>query len=174
MNNGTNWQERNARYLAASLAWLRSSMEQFASEQQEKSGPIILPVPRPKEEPKSIWRHFAGRSPELPPRTPNLLLTGSATRDNDEVAQAAAAMQAAAEMDPPPALLILVQRLGLSQFEQQLLLLCLGMELDTGIAGLCARCQKDSARAFPTFALAFALFEGASWEALSPERPLRF
>jgi hypothetical protein len=174
MNNGTNWQERNARYLAASLAWLRASMEQFASQQLEKLGPIVLPVPRPKEEPKSIWRHFAGRPPELPQRTPNLLLTASATHDNDEVAQAAAAMQAAAEMDPPPALLILVQRLGLSQFEQQLLLLCLGMELDTGIAGLCARCQKDSARAFPTFALAFALFEGASWEALSPERPLRF
>jgi hypothetical protein len=70
--------------------------------------------------------------------------------------------------------LILVQRLGLSQFEQQLLLLCLSMELDTGMAGLCARCHKEPARLHPTFALAFALFEGASWEALSPERPLRF
>ena len=39
---------------------------------------------------------------------------------------------------------------------------------------MCARCQKDPARAYPTFALAFSLFEGASWEALSPERPLRY
>lgn len=173
MNNGSNWQDGNTRYLAAALAWLRACMEQFAAQQQEKPRPLVLATPHPKEEPKSIWRHFTARSPELPARTPNLLLSGSVTRDND-VAQAAAAMQAASEMDPPPALLILVQRLGLSQFEQQILLLCLGMELDTGIAGLCARCQKDAARTYPTFALAFTLFEDASWEALSPERPLRF
>jgi hypothetical protein len=91
------------------------------------------------------------------------------------VIQAAEALQAAAEMDPPPALLLLTQRLGLSQFEQQVLILCLGMELDTGVAGLCARCQNDTGRAYPTFALAFSLFfEGATWDALSPERPLRY
>jgi ATPase family associated with various cellular activities (AAA) len=80
----------------------------------------------------------------------------------------------AAEMDPPPALVILAQRVGLSQFEQQLLILCLGMELDTGIADLCARCQKNPARPYPTFALAFSLFDDATWDALSPERPLRY
>ncbi len=69
---------------------------------------------------------------------------------------------------------MMTQRLGLSEFEQQLLILCLGMELDTGIAGLCARCQNDPSRPYPTFALAFSLFERASWEALSPERPLRY
>jgi len=174
MNNGTNWQEGNAKYLAAALTWLRASMEQFIDRQQEKPIAVVLPTAQSTEEPKSIWRRFAGRPPELPPRTPNLLLTGTATRDGEDVVRAAAAMQAAAEMDPPPAPVILGQRLGLSQFEQQLLLLCVGMELDTSIAGLCARCQKDSARTYPTFALTFALFEGASWEALSPERPLRF
>jgi ATPase family associated with various cellular activities (AAA)/Winged helix domain, variant len=175
MNNGTSWQEANARYLAAAMAWLRACMEQLASRQQEKPPTAVLPVPQqPAEEPKSIWRRFGSRSHELPPRTSSLLLTGGTTRDNAEVANAAAAMQAAADTDPPPALLILAQRLGLSSFEQQLLILCLGMELDTGIAGLCARCQKDPARTHPTFALAFALFEGACWEALSPERPLRF
>jgi len=172
MNNGSSWQEGNARYLTATLAWLRACMEQFAMRQQEKPTPAALPAPKPAEEPKSIWRRF-GRSPELP-RTSNLLLTVGATRDNPDVVNAAAAVQAAVDMDPPPALLILAQRLGLSTFEQRLLILCLGMELDTGVAGLCARCQKDPARAYPTFALAFALFEGASWEALSPERPLRF
>jgi len=175
MNNGSSWQEGNARYLADALAWLRACMEQFIAQQQEKPTPVVLPVPQPREEPKSIWRRFASRTPELPARSPSLLLSGNASRDSEEVVRAAAAMQAmAAEMDPPPALLILTQRLALSQFEQQLLLLCLGMELDTGVAGLCARCQKDAARAYPTFALAFTLFEGASWEALSPERPLRF
>ena len=173
MNNGSSWQEGNARYLAATLAWLRACMEQFAVRQQEKPILAVLPAPPPAEESKSIWRRF-GRSPELPPRPSNLLLTGSSTRDNADVANAAAAMEVAAEMDPPPAMLILAQRLGLSAFEQRLLILCLGMELDTGVAALCARCQKDPGRGYPTFALAFALFEGASWEALSPERPLRF
>ena len=174
MSNGMNWQEGNAKYLAAALTWLRACMEQFIDRQQEKPIAVVLPAAQPVDESKSIWRRFANRQPELPARTPNLLLTGTATRDGEEVVRAAAAMQAAAEMDPPPASVILGQRLGLSQFEQQLLLLCIGMELDTGIAGLCARCQKDSARAYPTFALAFAIFEGASWEAVSPERPLRF
>lgn len=176
MNTGNSWQEGNARYLAAGLAWLRASMEQFAAaQQQEKPPQVDLPISQPAEQPKSLWRRFAGRLPEHPTRPSSLLLTGTATLDSEEVLHAAAAMQAAAaEMNPPPAQLILTQRLGLSQFEQNLLLLCLGMELDTGIAGLCARCQKDPARVYPTFALAFALFEGASWEALSPERPLRF
>jgi hypothetical protein len=175
MNNGTSWQEGNTRYLSAALSWLRTCMEQLAAEQQEKQGSLALLVPQPQEEPRSLWQHFMGRPAKLPPRPTNLLLTGSATLADRHGTQAAAAMQeAAAEMDPPPALLILAQRLGLSKFEQQLLILCLGMELDTSIAGLCARCQKDPARAYPTFALAFALFEGASWEALSPERPLRF
>ena len=48
------------------------------------------------------------------------------------------------------------------------------MELDTRIAGLCARAQDDPQKNFPTFALALALFDEPSWDALSPERPLRF
>jgi hypothetical protein len=77
-------------------------------------------------------------------------------------------------IDPPPALLILSQRLGLSRFEQETLLLCVGMELDTRIAGLCARAYGDPVRSYPTFALALALFEEPAWEALTPERPLRY
>ena len=174
MTNGLNWQEGNAKYLAAALTWLRACMEQFIDRQQERPIAVVLPAAQPVEESKSIWRRFANRQPELPAQTPNLLLTGTATRNGEEVVRAAAAMEAAAEMQPPPAPVILGQRLGLSQFEQQLLLLCIGMELDTSIAGLCARCQKDSARAYPTFALAFAIFDDASWEAVSPERPPRF
>jgi hypothetical protein len=77
------------------------------------------------------------------------------------------------QMDPPPALTDLTQRLGLSRFEQQVLLLCAAMELDTRTAELCARAQGDAARRYPTFALALALFADAAWDALSPERPLR-
>ena len=48
------------------------------------------------------------------------------------------------------------------------------MELDTRTAGLCATAQDNTAGPYPTFALAFALFDDPVWEALSPERPLRY
>jgi hypothetical protein len=175
MSNGTTWQEGNTRYLAAAMVWLRACMEQFAEQQPENHSVMALPPAPPNpQESKSIWRHFRGRAPELPAQAPNLLLPAG-PHASERVTQAAAALQSAAEaMDPPPALLILAQRVDLSPFEQQLLILCLGMELDTGIADLCARCQKNPARPFPTFALAFSLFRDASWDALSPERPLRY
>jgi ATP-dependent 26S proteasome regulatory subunit len=74
----------------------------------------------------------------------------------------------------PSALAILGDRLGLSAFERDVLLLCAAMELDTRIASLCARAHDDPSKPFPTFALALALFPEASWDALSPERPLRY
>ena len=181
MTNGADWQKGNARYLSTAMAWLRACLEQLAGQQKEEhresQSLLELPVVAAPEGTKSVWRQFLRKPPQLSAKTPSLLLPSSAhVGIHDlEVEQAAAAMQAAAsEMDPPPALLLLSQRLGLSQFEGQVLILCLGMELDTGVAGLCARCQKDPGRAFPTFALAFSLFEGATWDALSPERPLRY
>src|SRR5207245_8695271 len=53
------------------------------------------------------------------------------------------------------------------------LLLCIAMELDTRIAGLCAQAQDDPHKSYPTFALVLALFDAPSWDVLSPERPLR-
>jgi ATP-dependent 26S proteasome regulatory subunit len=82
------------------------------------------------------------------------------------------------ENDPasemPSALQLLGERLSLPAFEQNILLLCAAMELDTRTAALCARAQDDANKPFPTFALALALFGEASWDALSPERPLRY
>ena len=78
------------------------------------------------------------------------------------------------DTETPSALELLSNRLGLSPFEQNVLFLCAAMELDTRIAGLCARAQDDPQRNFPTFALALALFDEPSWDALSPGRPLRF
>ncbi len=92
----------------------------------------------------------------------------------EPIRQAAAAMTAAEDTNPPPALLILSQRFGLSTFEQELLLLCAAIELDTRVAGLCAQFQGNAGQPYPTFALAMALFDKPVWEALSPERPLRF
>lgn len=62
---------------------------------------------------------------------------------------------------------------GLSEFEQNLLVLCAGMELDTSFAVLCAAAQGDIQRPYPTFSLAIAALEGMHWSALTPARSLR-
>ncbi|MDQ6623104.1 MAG: ATP-binding protein, partial [Verrucomicrobiota bacterium] len=74
----------------------------------------------------------------------------------------------------PSALTILGQRFGLSAFERDILLLCAAVELDTRTAGLCARAQDDPAKPFPTFALALAIFDQPTWDALAPDGPLRY
>lgn len=98
----------------------------------------------------------------------------TATISDAQIEQAAAAMQHAATPDLSPALVILSNRLGLGQFETQILLLCVAMEFDTRMGTLCAQAQNDAACSYPTFALALALFDDPVWEALSPERPLRY
>src|SRR5262249_21694622 len=76
--------------------------------------------------------------------------------------------------ETPTALELLSGRLGLSPFERNVVFLCAAMELDTRIAGLCARAQVDPQKSFPTFALALTLFDESAWDVLSPERPLRY
>ncbi|HYQ17178.1 MAG TPA: ATP-binding protein, partial [Polyangiaceae bacterium] len=53
-------------------------------------------------------------------------------------------------------------------------LLCAGMELDLGLAKQCGSAQGDAELSYPTFALAMTLFDDPAWEAMSPERPLRY
>jgi len=91
-----------------------------------------------------------------------------------EIAGAAQEMQSLSEGELLPSALILGQLFGLSAFEQQVLFLCAAMELDTQIPALCAAAQDHPQRVYPTFALAMALFDDPAWEALSPERPLRY
>jgi ATPase family associated with various cellular activities (AAA) len=77
-------------------------------------------------------------------------------------------------MNPPPALILLSQKFGLSRFEQQVLLLCVAMELDPGMARLCAKAQDNPHQPYPTFALALSLFDEPAWDAVSWESPLRY
>jgi SpoVK/Ycf46/Vps4 family AAA+-type ATPase len=90
------------------------------------------------------------------------------------LAEAAARRQAAAATDPPPALLLLAERLDLSVFERDTLLLCAAAELDPATELLFAAVQGGAARAFPTFSLALRVFDDPTWDALSPHRPLRY
>jgi hypothetical protein len=101
-------------------------------------------------------------------------LPASEISTDEQVAQADMARLATAQDGFPPMLELLSQQLGLSPFEQNILLLCVAMELDTRIPVLCARAQAEAQRPHPTFALALALFDDPSWDALSPERPLRY
>lgn len=61
----------------------------------------------------------------------------------------------------------------LSPFERDILVLCAGVELDAGLASLCAAAQGDPQRVAPTFSLALAALPGAHWSALAPNAPLR-
>ncbi len=76
--------------------------------------------------------------------------------------------------EPLPALALIKRRFGLSVFEQDVLMLCTAMELDTTIPALCARAQDDPGKPFPTFALAMSLFNDPTWDAISGQRPLRY
>ena len=74
----------------------------------------------------------------------------------------------------PPALVLLGNALGLSEFDRHVLALCVAMELNTKTASLCATAQDNRDKPYPTFALAFALFDDPDWGALSPHSPLRY
>lgn len=156
------WQHNNEEYLTKALVWLRLCLKRQA-QQIEQAGKKALP---PLDRPKPLFRGRQYLSATVPAAPGEITLL--------EVAKAAADMQTAVAQQPPPAMLILSQRLGLSPFEQQILLLCTTIELDTRIAKLCAQAQDNLNQPYPTFALAFSLFEQPAWDVLSPERPLRY
>jgi hypothetical protein len=146
MSTLADWQKANEDYLAAALHWLRLRLTRLA----ERSEMPIVVAPD-------------DTSSAAPNAVPDA-----------ELSAAAAAMASAEAVDPPPALTIAARRFGLSAFEQHVLLLCAAMELDPDAAALCARALHDPSRPYPTFALALWLFDGAAWDVMSPERPLRY
>ncbi len=81
--------------------------------------------------------------------------------------------EAAAAMPAPPALDVVRERFGLSAFERDVLLLCAGVELDSGFAARCAAAQGEGNRRQPTFSLALAALPEPHWSALTPAAPLR-
>lgn len=161
MSDAAAWQQENTRALSAAVGWIRDRL-------QHQAGSDTTPeVPAEPAGPAERQAWFRRRRPqtaiETGPAGLRLITAGGE-------AQPGAAPDAAL---PPPALVTLRDRLGLTPFELNILLLCAAMELDTSVAGLCARVQREPERAYPTFALALSLFDEPAWEALSPERPLR-
>ncbi len=73
-----------------------------------------------------------------------------------------------------PALEQLGKTFKLSAFEQGIILLCVGVELDASFASLCAVAQSNLQHSSPTFRLALSALATPSWNALSPDSPLRY
>jgi ATPase family protein associated with various cellular activities (AAA)/winged helix domain-containing protein len=72
------------------------------------------------------------------------------------------------------ALAALAAAFGLSGFERDVLVLCAGVELDGGMAALCAEAHGDPQRTFATFGLALAALPDPHWSAVAPGAPLRY
>jgi hypothetical protein len=87
--------------------------------------------------------------------------------------EAGEAQSIAAAMDSPPTLQVLQRAFGLTDFERDLLLLCAGVDLDSGFAAAVAGAQGDGVSRMPTPGLALAVLDGPHWSALSPASPLR-
>jgi hypothetical protein len=157
------WLEANTRFMTTAVAWVRGLLQDRVSPPAPRPAPPPVTVPAERR----FWRGV-GRRTNLSTPAETSGITPSTTEVTIEDVRSGVT-----QMAPPPALHVLAQRLGLSAFERDVLLLCVAMELDTSIAGLCAQAQGDSSRAYPTFALALTLFQDAAWDALSPDGSLR-
>ena len=73
----------------------------------------------------------------------------------------------------PPALEQLGTRLSLSPFERDILLLCVGMEIDPNFEVLCAKAQGNQERNYPTIGLALSALPNSHWSILSAQSPLQ-
>ena len=148
------WRAHNEDYMAAAMSWLCLRLKRLT--------PSAATAPA-----SSPGGGLFGRKS---PAGSGFWSSGADTA----LSKAADAMAAAEAGDPPPSLVSLSHCLGLTRFEREVLLLCLALELNTRVGALCAEAQGDANRPHATFALALALFADPLWDALSPERPLRY
>ncbi len=96
------------------------------------------------------------------------------TENTQTTASPAAALEQAEQaLSAPAGLEALASLFGLSPFERDLLLLCAGVELESGFAELCATLHGDPQRRYASFGLGLAVLPEAHWSALSPDATLR-
>jgi hypothetical protein len=179
MNSIEQWQQANDNYLASALGWLRHRLESHAAAEpgpdphSGAASPPTANVPAVVRKRSWLSRRAEPMPVEVTPEEKRAMPLHSVAVDTTawptELAEAGKA-------ENPPALITLARRLGLTEFERDVLLLCVAMEFDTRIAGLCARAQRDlnHPHPYPTFALALTLFDHPAWDVMSPERPLRY
>src|SRR5437588_5236697 len=139
------WPEANQRYLTGRLSSVRLALERHATRSQSSSG--------------------AG------PDTENA--ESLAPEPTEPVAKAAPVEQSPNANFAPWALDLLSEMFHLSRFEQDLLLLCAGMEFDASFPLLSASSRGHASRNYATFSLALAALSDPHWNALTPTAPLR-
>ena len=160
------WLRANNHYLQAELRALRTRLRALAAGSSRPAPPPAPPAISPGSAFLRRWfrvRPAAGKAEPVTPPVDAIYGPEPAEETPD-----------AGDSKYVPALVVLSQRLGLSEFERQLLLMCAAMELDTGFGALCAQAQRDTSRTGPTFALALAALDNPTWDVMSPERPLRY
>ena len=105
------------------------------------------------------------------------LLENHISRLQEQSAQAESEGQFAPESVPaqniPSALKQLCTIFSLSPFERDILLLCVGMELDPKFAFLCADAQGNQERNYPTLGLALSVLPNSHWSVLASQSPLQ-
>ncbi|MBX3713133.1 MAG: ATP-binding protein [Lysobacter sp.] len=178
------WSEANNRYLSASLHWLRLRLRQLAAASPPPSAtmvPAMASTAATTGASRGVARWFARQAPAVvsvatptapavDPDADRAALAQAALAN--EIDAAAAERAQAAQIEPAPALLLLAEQLGLGPFETDILLLCAAMELDPSTPGAIVAAQGGGG--YPNFALAMQLFDHPAWDALAPQRPLRW
>ena len=171
MSDHLQWLTANRSYLETYISWVQLRLERYTAGLSAPQTAVTLSTSVPAVRKTSWFGKVSEASIERPVErigTPPPDLSAM----DEKLASLAAELNTAEAVEPPPALIILSRQLGLTRFEQDILMLCAALELDGKTAGLCTRAQANSAKA--TFALALQLFEGATWDALSAHRPLRY
>ena len=103
------------------------------------------------------------------------ILSGFSRSWRHDFIKAEKSLKSAAESMPSPAALDrLVKIFGLSSFEQKIILMCAGVELDSKFATLVSSFRDKSQVPLPSFSLALSAFQDAHWSALMPDAPLRY
>jgi len=163
------WQTTNAQHLSLAVEWLRLRLLRLG--RSGTATQVSQPSPSPVA---AAISGDAERRFENPIGSATFVSTLLPALQDHPIARVESEMESLEGQDPPPALIMLGRQLGLSHFEREVLLFCAALELDTRIPALCAQAQDDQQHPYPTFALALALFDDPAWEALSPDRPLRY
>jgi hypothetical protein len=179
MSSTADWERACEDFLAAALVWVRLLLEQRV---RAASATLVRPQPAtsaivPPDKPEGRWRPFrpsvARDAGAAAPQPVAALPAAPVATGPDDIAAAAAALAAAEDTDPSPAFVLVARRFGLTDFERNVLLLCVAAELDPSVPELCGRAQGATGLDHPTFGLAFELFDHPTWEPLRPDRPLR-
>ena len=167
------WSAMNARHLMAGVRWVRAKLEALAAAQEPPAPPRRHRLRRPG----LCGRLFGYTTVADDPPAPAPAEPHDWTADEREAWDEMRAVErelneAGLERAALPAL---AERLRLTAFETDLLLLCAAAESNFRIDPLCGRAQGDARRPYPTLNLALTIFAHApeDWQALAQGGHLR-